>query len=215
MNVADHLCHSLTFLSSYHHVTDIQTVVENAKYNVMLNSNTDDVVDDWQVPIKERVSKSCRCGLLDWEDIGNIVAQQGQQSSGTEHAIPLGDIDVIIGSELTYTENPDSISNLVQVVDAYLKPGGVFIEILSDNREGVGNFVNLAESQAGIVCERFEVSIRYLDHVGIWQRPETYTFHLFSRKEHRDTSQTYARFRAAFRAMRHEPTAQQLLHHGM
>jgi len=41
--------------------------------------------------------------------------------------------EVIIGSELTYSTL--SVQNLSRVIEKYLAPGGVFYEILSDDRE--------------------------------------------------------------------------------
>lgn len=56
--------------------------------------------------------------------------------------IDIPKVDIILGAELTY--NTLSIDALVQVVDHYLKPDGVFYEVLSDDRDGVDLFATYA-----------------------------------------------------------------------
>mmetsp|Transcript_37511 Transcript_37511/g.43787 ORF Transcript_37511/g.43787 Transcript_37511/m.43787 type:complete len:398 (-) Transcript_37511:30-1223(-) len=58
---------------------------------------------------------------------------------------PLNPVDIIIGSELTY--NLLSCESLANVVDALLKPSGVFYEVLSDDRDGVSVFIAAMESR--------------------------------------------------------------------
>ena len=54
-------------------------------------------------------------------------------------------IDIIVGSELTY--NLISCSSLAAVVDKYLSAEGVFYEVLSNDRDGVGEFIKQIEAR--------------------------------------------------------------------
>lgn len=46
---------------------------------------------------------------------------------------PLPRADVVMGSELTYS--PKSVEALVKVIKRYMKPDGVFYELLSTDRD--------------------------------------------------------------------------------
>eukprot|EP00759_Apiculatamorpha_spiralis_P029063 PhF_6_TR31442/c0_g1_i1/m.46133 len=63
--------------------------------------------------------------------------------------------DVIIGSELTYSLL--SCDALAATVDHYLAPGGVFYEVLSEDRDGVSYFCDLMEKRGGFVMSKHRV----------------------------------------------------------
>lgn len=89
-------------------------------------------------------------------------------------------VDVIIGSELTYS--PANVYNLISVIKKYLKPDGVFYEILSDDRDGVSLFVTEVQA-AGFTVEIFPVPPRFLGHYATNQKSETYKFYTFRWKD--------------------------------
>ncbi len=67
------------------------------------------------------------------------------QCASTLNSFSIPRVDVIIGSELTY--NLISCETLAAVVDRFLKPDGVFYEVLSDDRDGVGVFIKHIEER--------------------------------------------------------------------
>jgi hypothetical protein len=87
------------------------------KYNVSLNSNDED--DE----IHQKIKKDTTVLLLDWlDDDSNQLIQKSS-------------IDLIIGSELTYSGDLVVITALTKIIDKYLNKDGIFIEILSDDRD--------------------------------------------------------------------------------
>ena len=94
--------------------------------------------------------------------------------------VEIPQVDVIVGSELTYT--PANVYNLISVMKRHLAPGGVFYEIVSDDRDGMALFLQ------EIVKEGFEYSAvvvpdKYLGNYGTAQNPETYKFYTVKRKD--------------------------------
>jgi hypothetical protein len=87
------------------------------KYNVSLNSNDED--DE----IHQKIKKDTTVLLLDWLD------------DDSNHLIQKSCIDLIIGSELTYSGDLVVITALTKIIDKYLNKDGIFIEILSDDRD--------------------------------------------------------------------------------
>jgi hypothetical protein len=67
--------------------------------------------------------------------------RSGVSCSALSPPPPIAPVDIIIGSELTY--NLLSTKSLAFVVNKYLRPGGVFYEVLSDDRDGVTEFADL------------------------------------------------------------------------
>lgn len=53
-------------------------------------------------------------------------------------SVSLAPVDMVIGAELTYSLL--SVDALARTVDHYLKPDGVFYEVLSEDRDGVADF---------------------------------------------------------------------------
>lgn len=67
--------------------------------------------------------------------------------SANQEADNIGTVDIILGAELTY--NCASVDALAAVVAKYLKPDGVFYEVLSDDREGVAEFIEYERGKKG------------------------------------------------------------------
>jgi hypothetical protein len=86
------------------------------KYNVSLNSNDED--DE----MHQKIKKNTTVLLLDWLD-------------DDESKIQKSSMDLIIGSELTYSGDLMVITALTKIIDKYLSQDGIFIEILSDDRD--------------------------------------------------------------------------------
>jgi predicted nicotinamide N-methyase len=163
------------------YLTDyIETIQENLEYNVRINSTTDDEEPDDErerkkYQHKKNVAKSSKVLLLNWDDIKTQTNPQEQ--------IPLRSVDIILGSELTYTGNENTINCLIEVVLAYLaRPGGVFIEVLSDDRDGVSQFLQDSK-RLGVEHTRVPVPQHLLGNFGTKQQPETYQLYLFARQE--------------------------------
>ena len=70
-------------------------------------------------------------------------------------------VDIILGSELTY--NTLSITTVPKVIQKFLSPQGVFYEILSDDRDGVGSFlVEMENCGFSVSKERYALRIHAL-----------------------------------------------------
>ena len=87
------------------------------KYNLYLNSNDEDS------EIHKKIKNSSTVFLLDWLD--DKENEYFKDKS----------LDLMIGSELTYSGDIQVISALTKVIDRYLAEDGLFIEILSDDRD--------------------------------------------------------------------------------
>jgi methylase of polypeptide subunit release factors len=88
-------------------------------------------------------------------------------------------VDVIIGSELTY--NLLSCASLAHVVDKYLKPDGVFYEVLSNDRDGVAVFREEIEKR-GFVTVRHDAPPHLVGNFGTrkWSKQDEETYSLYT-----------------------------------
>mmetsp|Transcript_5412 Transcript_5412/g.13611 ORF Transcript_5412/g.13611 Transcript_5412/m.13611 type:complete len:171 (-) Transcript_5412:58-570(-) len=105
-------------------------------------------------------------------------ADRDQSGDVTVYRRPIPQVDIIFGSELTYSLL--SVKSLVQVILRFLKEDGVFYEILSDDRDGVPAFVD-AIVQVGFTAHAIPVPDCYLGDYATGQRAETYKFWTFRR----------------------------------
>jgi predicted nicotinamide N-methyase len=163
------------------YLTDyIETIQENMEYNVKINSTVDD--DETDDPIQQKkneyrrqVAKSAHVCMLNWDDIKTMPNPQPD--------IPLGTVDILLGSELTYTGNENTINCLLEIVFAYMsRPNGIFIEVLSDDRDGVTQFLEDG-TRLGMSYRAVAVPAHLLGNFGTKQQAETYKLYLFARTE--------------------------------
>ncbi|KJE95421.1 hypothetical protein CAOG_05876 [Capsaspora owczarzaki ATCC 30864] len=112
-----------------------------------------------------------------------------QQSHAQGINLHIEPVDVIIGAELTYSLL--SVDSLIQVVDTFLKPDGVFYEVLSEDRDGVSEFVDRIQKR-GFIVKSVPVPARFMGNYATrqwtYQDTETYRFFSFHRpgSKHRD-----------------------------
>lgn len=89
-------------------------------------------------------------------------------------------VDIILGAELTY--NLLSITALINVVDCFLNDGGVFYEVLSNDRDGVSEFIRLIKEK-GYLVDVVPVPAEMMGNYGTrdwtFQNTETYSFYTF------------------------------------
>eukprot|EP00276_Gloeochaete_wittrockiana_P007080 CAMPEP_0184647800 /NCGR_PEP_ID=MMETSP0308-20130426/4800_1 /TAXON_ID=38269 /ORGANISM="Gloeochaete witrockiana, Strain SAG 46.84" /LENGTH=257 /DNA_ID=CAMNT_0027079083 /DNA_START=94 /DNA_END=864 /DNA_ORIENTATION=- len=146
----------------------LEQAVDNLGYNLRINANYEDdlleITDEnerntrrlWRSRLKEASVQT-----LDWE----------KYDSWGRSIEPS---DIILGSELTYSLQ--YICCLSNVIEGCLKPTGIFLEILSSDRDGVTAFCELMDKK-GFVHEAVPVEERFLGNYQSNQRPETYSFH--------------------------------------
>lgn len=97
--------------------------------------------------------------------------------------IPVPQAEVIIGAELTYSLL--SVKTLAKVISRFLAPGGVFYEILSDDRDGVNAFLEeISKYGFSYAANVVPESLRW--ETGTGQRSETYKFYTFWRTAEHD-----------------------------
>lgn len=94
---------------------------------------------------------------------------------------PIPAVDIIMGAELTY--NLCSCDTLAAVVDLYLAPGGTFIEVLSEDRDGVGVFCTHMEGR-GFETKRIPIETSLPFETDSWshQQDEKYFLYSWTRK---------------------------------
>ena len=104
--------------------------------------------------------------------------QSTPSCSAVVQLAPIDAVDIIIGSELTY--NLLSTKSLAFVVNKYLKPGGVFYEVLSDDRDGVSQFAAEMSSMR-FTMKKVPAGGEFVGQFGTrkWskQESETYSFY--------------------------------------
>ena len=123
-------------------------MLENLNYNISLNCNTDE--EGGEIKKTKDVSQNTTVAYLNWDEIdseevqvrvayitqliNSILCSFPQHEADVQPFVqPIERADVIIGSELTYS--PLSVYTLTKVIEKYLKPDGVFYEVLSDDRD--------------------------------------------------------------------------------
>jgi protein N-lysine methyltransferase METTL21D len=154
-------------------ITDcLESLVQNLKYNVSLNSNPEDSLE----PIlAENVRNAALVDLLDWHDVDQHDFLKRYSADGQP-------FDIVFGSELVYTGDKEHIQFLIRVVDRILKPDGIFYSIQSTDRDGMKLFVELL-NEAGFNVQDIAVPEHFLGDYGTNQLPETYKFYSVWRKQ--------------------------------
>jgi len=147
----------------------IPELVDNLNYNININSNME--MDGGRLNGTKDLSKCTTAMYLNWHEID----QPGFNQPDLEQ------VDIILGSELTYVES--NVVPLIRVVKKYLKQDGVFYHVLSDDRTGVSTFLQKM-SVDGWECHVVPVPQWILD-MGHFtgQRWETYRLYTFKRPE--------------------------------
>eukprot|EP00727_Mastigamoeba_balamuthi_P000528 m51a1_g10472 putative methyltransferase type 12 domain-containing protein (290) ;mRNA; r:77632-78755 len=173
------------------YLTDyIPQLLDNLDYNISLNKDRRSWIgeDDWALRGDEYaqfcnvdVSQHAVVSYLNWDEAGAApgaepVKPDDSVAQWAHTKVPK--CELIIGSELTYSTL--SIATLARVIDALLAPGGVFYEVLSDDRDGVPQFIELVKGM-GFTVEIHEPPADILGNYGTHQRPETYHFYSFRR----------------------------------
>ena len=126
--------------------------VDNARYNIKLNTNYDDDSADGSdgsdSDIKKRnatqLARSTTAATLDWHTVPPPTASTTDAAAFID---PTGlgrhSCDVIVGSEVMYTDSLQHRTSLYNVLSYYLKPAtGRFICMQSINREGMPAFIS-------------------------------------------------------------------------
>lgn len=168
---------STCYLTDY-----IETIQSNLEYNVQINSQIDDD-HETKTQYKKRIKASTRVLLLNWDDIKTMKNPQPE--------IPLSRMDIILGSELTYTGNENTINCLIEVILAYMAHDGIFIEVLSDDRDGVPQFLHDCVER-GITYRSVQVPKHLLGNFKTKQQPETYKLYLFARQQDLEHNHLYS-----------------------
>eukprot|EP00029_Vermamoeba_vermiformis_P003803 TRINITY_DN14336_c0_g1_i1.p1 TRINITY_DN14336_c0_g1~~TRINITY_DN14336_c0_g1_i1.p1 ORF type:complete len:267 (-),score=87.95 TRINITY_DN14336_c0_g1_i1:214-1014(-) len=146
------------------YLTDyLDPVIDNLKYNVYLNSMDGEEDEVQPKEIRDKIATT-KVAYLNWDEVDNIKEEDD----------PLPKADVVIGSELTYS--PKSVEALVKVIKRYMKPDGVFYELLSTDRDGVPFFVEKMK-EAGFTVNIHPVTEEYCGNFNTKQRPENYLFY--------------------------------------
>ncbi|KAL9655767.1 hypothetical protein ABK040_004994 [Willaertia magna] len=133
---------------------------------------------------EEELKKQLSNELLENEEEKELKNDNNKKEKDEEILeVPSKDCDIIIGSELTYNGDHGLIEALMKVIDTFLSETGIFLEILSDDRDGVSYFVNeiTKPERYGYICKSFKVHDRYMGNFGTNQRPETYKFYVLTR----------------------------------
>eukprot|EP00030_Apusomonadida_sp_AF-17_P000211 a13756_24.p2 GENE.a13756_24~~a13756_24.p2 ORF type:complete len:315 (+),score=95.32 a13756_24:38-946(+) len=183
----------------------MESIIDNIRYNIWLNSHLDDEdtehAAEWLGRCCERASRAWAAGDIDaaraaLEELPDdpaaaklvLRAAVGRAAHGLFldwedcESVAIEPVDVIIGAELTYSLL--NVSSLVRVVSRFLKPDGVFYEILSNDRDGVPEFVRQI-GDAGFTVDAVPVPRELMGSYGTspwtFQDVETYTCYTFRR----------------------------------
>lgn len=161
-------------------------VLENVQYNIDINTNLEfDEESDEEDRVesrkrKEKIAAVVSVADLNWDDVSDTC-------SGS--SVVIEPADILMGSELTYS--PKSVNELIKTAEKYLKPDGVFYEILSTDRDGVGLFVELIEKAGWSVTASPVPEVILAGKFNTKQRPESYRLYTFRRPT---TSPSYPDF---------------------
>jgi len=190
----------------------IQTVLDNLRYNVQINTNCEEAQNEQQVEQKKKMLAACEVMYLNWYDIDYLIykdAESKQQVSSSQVEQQLKSVqqienkdirpeeftkmlpgkhccELMLGSELTYTSCTETISHLAKMADFYMKPGSAFVEILSTDRDGVALFCEEIKKYQ-FTYKVYKVPERYMGNFKTKQRPEEYRFYVFMRESDIDS----------------------------
>jgi len=146
------------------YLTDYNSeILENLEYNLWLNCQ-DLEAKGWH-NLKHKLTCSAKIEHLDW--------------NFPEKSRITGNFDVIIGSELTYCDF--HVVPLLNTIEFFLKPNGVFYEVLGESRAGIDLFVQESQSR-GFLVEKFPISTEARKYCKTNQRLENYVLVRLERK---------------------------------
>lgn len=138
----------------------------------------------------ELVEQPAEKFLCDCASSDVLIAAKGDAAGGSICSAippqpPITPVDIIIGSELTYSLL--SCASLAHVVDTYLAaPHGVFYEVLSDDRDGVAVFIEEMDKRGFETIKR-AAPAQYVGKFGTrkWskQDQESYSFYTWRRRQ--------------------------------
>ncbi|KAF0984673.1 hypothetical protein FDP41_000572 [Naegleria fowleri] len=178
------------------YITDLPHLVDNMEYNLKTNSYFDETDENTKCKsekikkYKQQMQQSGKVMELDWYKIYDEIPKALQQiANGEQPCMEVPEkCEIIIGSELTYTGDEQTIEALMKVIDTFLDEKGVFLEILSDDRDGVSYFVDqiTKPERYNYILKSFKVHSRYMGNFGTGQRDETYKFYVLTRKENEE-----------------------------
>lgn len=165
------------------YITDLPHLMDNMKFNLKANSYFDETDENTKCKSeriktqKENMQKSGKVVELDWYKIYDEIPKAMEQiARGETPALEVPEkCEIIIGSELTYTGDEKTVEALMKVIDTFMDEKGVFLEILSDDRDGVSYFVDQITNpeRYNYVMKVFKVHNRYMGNFGTGQREET------------------------------------------
>eukprot|EP01117_Protostelium_nocturnum_P009659 TRINITY_DN3453_c2_g1_i5.p1 TRINITY_DN3453_c2_g1~~TRINITY_DN3453_c2_g1_i5.p1 ORF type:complete len:200 (+),score=75.62 TRINITY_DN3453_c2_g1_i5:216-815(+) len=145
----------------------LEPVLENLKYNLKINCfNEEEDEEDDEEAVKKSKLNPARVLYLNWDEID----EDPTRGETLEAA------DIIMGSELTYSDL--SVDSLIKVILKYMKPDGIFYEVLSDDRDGVELFIQKIE-KVGLTVGIHPVPPHMLGNYKTKQRDETYKLYSF------------------------------------
>lgn len=168
--VAARYCDKLVF-SDY-----LPGVLENMQHIIDINTNVEfeEESDDEERVVsrqrKEKIAATVSIADVNWDAVSDTC-------SGSSKDIPPADI--VMGSELTYS--PLSVVGLIRTVEKYLKPDGIFYEILSTDRDGVPLFLELIEKAGWSIKTAPVPEVILQGKFNTKQRPESYLLYTFRR----------------------------------
>ena len=89
--------------------------------------------------------------------------------------------DIILGSEISYVQNHDTLESLLNVIDSTLREDGVFYLVQSTDRGTSHIFTEVLQSKYGFNLEIHDVPPHILDFYATGQLVEKYQYYTFKR----------------------------------
>lgn len=133
--------------------------------------SSDETDDERRLRFSKNTARSAEARLLDWLEIGNMKPEEIEPFKA----------DIILGSELSYIQNHETLDSLLEIIDKTLSDTGVFYLVQSTDRGTSHLFTQIMQEKYGFKLEIYDVAESVLEFYATGQLIEKYQYYTFSR----------------------------------
>lgn len=131
----------------------------------------DETDDERRQRFAYNVGRSADSALLDWLEFRNMPAEEIEGMKA----------DIILGSEVSYIQNKETLDSLLDVINTLVNDGGVFYLVQSTDRGTSHIFTQVMQEKYNFTLDIHDVPEHILDFYATGQLREKYQYYTFRR----------------------------------
>ncbi len=132
---------------------------------------TEETHDERRERFAYNVGRSAKAVTLDWLNFRNMSEESVEELKA----------DIIIGSEVSYIQNKETLESLLTIIDTTLSQDGVFYLVQSTDRGTSHIFSKIMQEKYNFIFDLHDVPETLLDIYATGQLLERYQYYTFRR----------------------------------